>query len=127
MSLIKKFTLLLLIGIVVSTSILTLGSPQWGKWFYMWQAYILNNETSFLEVPQNYEGIWSNYYPSGKLATISTYKDGKLHGPFTGYTSSGELELILLHDVNRETKTIYSRVQNIDERHKYVHLLNNEK
>ena len=126
LSLTKKWMIILFATPIALTILLSIGQPQWGKWFYMWQAYTLNSSDSpeFIPLPKKYSGEWRNWHPNGKLATVAHYEDGKNKGVFKEFDSAGVVVLILAHQEGKETKIVYSKTQSIDERAKYAHLLN---
>src|SRR5205085_7970012 len=40
-------------------------------------------------VPDNYTGVWTDYYPSGKKHRVAHYRDGKRDGSFAFYGFNG--------------------------------------
>lgn len=67
--------------------IICCGNPQWNKYIYLVQAH-LYGETP--EVPDNYNGIWREWYEDGTLHRRVKYTDGKQQS-YKEWYQSGKL------------------------------------
>jgi len=113
------------VGFVLA--LLSWGNPQWGKWTYMWQAYVIRDEDTGsgfelrwtmvniinidhgpIELPKQYTGNWKHWDEQGDLISITTFEDGIEIGFQYGYESDGDLETLNFWDAKRNEVTIYS-------------------
>ena len=99
-----KWILGFTLPIVVILCLLSFGNPQWGKWVYMWQTYVITSPEwpgqkiddsvnakwyifltgMYLANPHqkrsSYSGEWKHWNKDGQLECIFQMVDGELTG-----------------------------------------------
>jgi len=85
-----KYIVGFLVPVVIMLGLLSFGNCQWGKFFYMWQTYILKNgnpdypryDPNPRFMPDNFTGIWRDWDESGQLTYQGEIKNGILNGNY---------------------------------------------
>jgi hypothetical protein len=75
-----KWILVVLSPIVLVLCLLSFGNSQWGKYFYMWQAYVFpapDIEVHPNKVAEDYNGLWRCWDQAGELCHQIQYKNGE--------------------------------------------------
>jgi len=92
-----KYLLGFLVPVVTVVCLLSFGNPQWGKWVYMWQAYILSDNDT-VEIPLDYTGNWMVWNENGNIYSVSEYARGINVGASQYYYPSGKLRYVCSFD-----------------------------
>jgi antitoxin component YwqK of YwqJK toxin-antitoxin module len=107
-----KWLIGLLTPVALLLCVLCFGSPQWGKYVFVWQVYwfpdllaeeyrrefdgsLVHYDTfseSEIKVPDNYSGHWRAWDDEGVLEYECDYENGELHGVYTSYYSEGDFD-----------------------------------
>jgi hypothetical protein len=72
-------------GLVVLFS----GNPQWSRWIYVFRAGVWPGEEP--EPPPAFTGTWRRWRLDASLVSVSSYRDGRLHGWRRLYHPNGTL------------------------------------
>ena len=63
-------------------------------------------QTGFYSPDSLMQGIWTNYYPDGKLESITTYHNGMRDGRFKSYHENGQLWTELIYSNNKTMEVV---------------------
>lgn len=97
---IKKILLFACLPTLLATTFLffTYGNPQWGKYIYIWQAFVLPqgrhieaDEDYYLQCPDDFTGQWKTWYENGQLRTDGLFVDGEIRSNRISFYKNGNL------------------------------------
>ncbi len=84
-----KWILGVFVLIGVPLCVLTYGNPQWGKYVYMWQSYVLDRN---LEVLNNYyTGTWTVWDKDGTKLHATEWLNGVRDGTHRSWYTNGQV------------------------------------
>jgi len=98
---------------ITTLCILSFGNPQWGRWVYRWQCYILERN-----VHTNIVWIKNHGIERTQIKILSNYKGVWKHWPMRGLPYC-----VTYFDDSGKEVVLYDKDKNIDNRKKYKHLL----
>ena len=94
-----KWILVIFLAMVALFCFLSYGNPQFSKYVYLWQTYILQENVTYqgenpvLDRSHDFTGTWREWYASGALSTEAEYKDGVPNGIFKSWNEDGSLSM----------------------------------
>lgn len=87
--------------------LLSFGNPQWHRWVFMYQVFVIHDHSDrFLvpakqdwlalcsgdapeALPSRYTGVWKVWNEDGEIHRYTTYRNGMMHGLDYGWSGSG--------------------------------------
>lgn len=91
----------LVVVVVLAAGVLPVfhyGSPQWSRWIYVYQCYVLGRgqcpwkvatRERYLWPPAQFTGVWRLWHRDGTLNGVMQVKDGEQHGYVTFWDADG--------------------------------------
>jgi hypothetical protein len=134
-----KWIIGILTPIVLILCLLCFGNPQWGKWVYMWQAYVLPQEEgssmwaydglhgklflySSFDIPEvkvghlscsnNFSGTWKVWSDYGDLISTTEMSNGLCKGIQVEYANDGRV-LILCHWDEKRKRSVIAQEHSV--------------
>jgi len=88
--LLKRLAVVIPAAVVVLAFFLWIGSPQWGRAFYIFQNYVCRwGRHGSLKAPDDYTGVWREWHPNGRMKSERRYLNGEPDGRLISWHDNG--------------------------------------